>query len=364
MKILFLESFFGGSHMDFALGLKEHSKHEIEILSLPARNWKWRMRGAALEFARQIENIEKYDLILATDMMNLADFMALLPVKSTPVILYFHENQLTYPLSPGQKRDWQFGYTNITSALSATKIFFNSRFQLNEFILKIDELLKIIPDFKPQWIKKEILLKSRVLYPGCRFSKLNIRPDQPDVERPLIIWNHRWEWDKNPDDFFWVLRVLKEKKIPFRLALLGERIGKGLKIFEKAKQDFLDEIIAFGYVESKEEYISLLKKGTIVVSTSIQENFGISVIEAVRMGCIPLLPNRLSYPEVMPEKYLDNILYSDKTELVKRLEKILLNHKDYAGLREQLSSYMAKYSWDTLIKEYDMEFEKLAGESV
>ncbi|MCK5099689.1 MAG: DUF3524 domain-containing protein, partial [Desulfobacteraceae bacterium] len=96
MKILFLESFFGGSHMDFALGLKEYSRHEIEILSLPARNWKWRMRGAALEFARQIENVEKYDLVFATDMMNLADFMALLPVKSIPVILYFHENQLTY----------------------------------------------------------------------------------------------------------------------------------------------------------------------------------------------------------------------------------------------------------------------------
>ncbi|MCP3890077.1 MAG: DUF3524 domain-containing protein, partial [Desulfobacteraceae bacterium] len=65
MRILFLESFFGGSHMDFALGLKEHSKHEVEILSLPARNWKWRMRGAALEFARQLDNIniDNYDLI-------------------------------------------------------------------------------------------------------------------------------------------------------------------------------------------------------------------------------------------------------------------------------------------------------------
>lgn len=370
MQILFLESFFGGSHMDFALGLKEHSKHEIDILSLPARNWKWRMHGAALEFAKQIENIDKYDLIFATDMMNLADFIALLHIKALPVILYFHENQLTYPLSPEQKSDkkkrqksdLQFGYTNITSALSATKVFFNSKFQFDEFILKIDELLKIIPDFKPEWIKDEILMKSSVLYPGCRFPQASVELGQSDIKSsPLIIWNHRWEWDKNPDDFFWVLSVLKEKNIPFKLALLGEKPGKIPGNFKKAEKDFSNEIMAFGYVESKNEYISLLKKGAIVVSTSIQENFGISIIEAVRMGCIPLLPGKLSYPEVMPKNYLNEILYSDKKELAVKLENILLNYSDYSDLRKELSLSMEKYSWQARSKQYDMEFEKLLG---
>jgi glycosyltransferase involved in cell wall biosynthesis len=362
MQILFLESFFGGSHMDFALGLKEHSKHAIDILSLPARNWKWRMRGAALEFARKIENIDKYDLIFATDMINLADFKALVRTKALPVILYFHENQLTYPLSPSHKRDWQFGYTNITSAIIATKVFFNSKFHLDEFILKVDELLKIIPDMKPEWIKDEIFEKSSVLYPGCRFPMSRIQLSKPDIKRPLIIWNHRWEWDKNPNDFFWALKVLKEKNISFELALLGEQSGKTPNNFKKAEQALSEEIIAFGYIESKDEYIALLKKGAIVVSTSIQENFGISVVEAVRMGCIPLLPNRLSYHEIMPKKYLDGILYSDKKELAEKLENLLLNYQDYTGVREKLSSDMQKYSWKALIKQYDMEFEKLAGD--
>ncbi|MCK5098188.1 MAG: DUF3524 domain-containing protein, partial [Desulfobacteraceae bacterium] len=275
----------------------------------------------------------------------------------------------------GQKNDLQYGYTNMTSALVATKIFFNSKFQFDEFILKLDQLIKVAPDFKPQWIKNEIIEKSKILYPGCRFSKPGIKPNiKTDIitgkpeplnkEAPLIIWNHRWEWDKNPDDFFWALRELKKRKISFKLALLGEKYGKIPVSFEKAEHEFLDEIIAFGYVNSKKEYLSLLREGSIVVSTSIQENFGISVIEAVRMGCIPLLPNRLSYPEVMPEKHLDEILYSDKTELVKKLERMLLNYQDYIGLREQLSSYMRKYSWEILIKEYDMEFEKLVEESV
>jgi glycosyltransferase involved in cell wall biosynthesis len=361
MKILFLESFFGGSHMDFALGLKENSKYEIDIISLPARNWKWRMRGAALEFKRLIENIEKYDLIFITDMINLADFKALVNLKDLPVILYFHENQLTYPLSQGQKRDWQFGYTNITSALFATKVFFNSSFQLSEFLGKIDELIKIVPDLKPEWVKDEIEKKSSVLYPGCRFSKALPKLSQIDIKKPLIIWNHRWEWDKKPDDFFWCLQQIKERKIPFELALLGEKTGTTPDIFKRVKKQFSEEIVAFGYIDSKKEYISLLQKGAIVISTAIQENFGISIIEAVRMGCIPLLPDRLSYPEIMPEHCLTKILYSGKKDLVKKLENLLRNYHEYNELREQLSSYMEKYSWETVINNYDMEFEKFMG---
>ncbi|MCP3888385.1 MAG: DUF3524 domain-containing protein, partial [Desulfobulbaceae bacterium] len=203
-------------------------------------------------------------------MMNLADFKSLAKTQGKPIILYFHENQLTYPLSPGQKRDWQFGYTNITSALSTSKVFFNSRFQLDEFISKIDELIKNIPDLKPEWIKDEIAKKSSVLYPGCRFSGSAIKLDQGNIKQPLIIWNHRWEWDKNPSDFFWALNEIKQKNIFFKLALLGEQAGKIPDIFKKAEKQFSDEIIAFGYIESKEEYLSLLQKGDMVVSTSIQ----------------------------------------------------------------------------------------------
>lgn len=361
MKILFLESFFGGSHRDFALGLKENSSHEIDIVSLPARNWKWRMVGAALEFSRQIKNITKYDLIFATGMINLAEFKAFAHIKSVPVILYFHETQITYPLSSWQKIDLQLAYINIISAIMAKKVFFNSKFQLDEFFIKIDKLLAIIPDLKPEWIKDEIFKKTSFLYPGCRFPKTLPILDKLNTEKPLIIWNHRWEWDKNPDEFFWALKLIKQKKIPFELALLGEQPDTLPDIFIKAKHQFSDEIISYGYIESKQEYISLLKKGAIVVSTAIQENFGVSVIEAVRMGCIPLLPNRLSYPEIMPKEYLNEILYSGKKDFVTKLENLLLNYQEYNGLREQLSSSMEKYSWEALIKNFDMEFEKFIG---
>jgi hypothetical protein len=34
---LFLEPFFGGFHREFARGLVAHSRHQIDLLTLPAR---------------------------------------------------------------------------------------------------------------------------------------------------------------------------------------------------------------------------------------------------------------------------------------------------------------------------------------
>ena len=52
---------------------------------------------------------------------------------------------------------------------------------------------------------------------------------------------------------------------------------------------------------SKEEYYDLLGRSKAVVSYALQENFGFGVAEAVYLGCTPVLPNRLVYPELYPD---------------------------------------------------------------
>lgn len=57
---------------------------------------------------------------------------------------------------------------------------------------------------------------------------------------------------------------------------------------------------------SKSDYYALLSRSKVVVSFALQENFGYGIQEAVRLGCVPVLPNRLVYPEQFEEKYLYN----------------------------------------------------------
>jgi hypothetical protein len=48
MKILLLEPYCGGSHRAWAQGYAARSRHDVTLLTLPARFWKWRMQGGAL----------------------------------------------------------------------------------------------------------------------------------------------------------------------------------------------------------------------------------------------------------------------------------------------------------------------------
>jgi glycosyltransferase involved in cell wall biosynthesis len=104
--------------------------------------------------------------------------------------------------------------------------------------------------------------------------------------------------------------------IDFQVALLGENYQARPKAFVAAKSRFGEKIVQYGFVESKDAYLAWLKRGAVVVSTANQENFGISVVEAIRHGCLPLLPDRLSYPEILPEEFHEAFLYRDEDDLV------------------------------------------------
>ncbi len=361
LKFLFLEPFFGGSHREFATGLIAHSTHDIELLTLPARFWKWRMRGAALYFIKKISALESYDGLVTTDLMSLSDFKALVKGPCPPTLVYFHENQLTYPLAPGEHVDYQYGFTDITTALAADRILFNSRTHHDAFFDGLPGFINMMPEYRPRWVVEAIRARAGVLYPGCRFAGSNHELGEiPDHTPPLIIWNHRWEFDKNPEDFFNALDAVLEKGLEFHLALLGENFQAVPAAFTRARSRYGRRILQYGYVESREEYLNWLTQGSIVISTAAQENFGIAVVEAIHCGCIPLLPDRLAYPEIIPQECHADVLYRDQKDLVDKLSGLLLNYADFGNLRRRLSDAMARYAWENLIDRYDEELELLA----
>ena len=361
MRFLFLEPFFGGSHKDFAQGLVSHSRHRIDLVTLPARFWKWRMRGAALYFVKKIPSLKAYHGLITTNLMSLSDLKSLWKGTTLPSLVYFHENQLTYPLAPGERMDFQFGFTDISTALAADRVLFNSHTHFNAFFSSLPDFLNMMPEYRPKWVVDEIRNKADVLYPGCHFPALGERVGSvpPADLPPLIIWNHRWEFDKNPRDFFDALDAVLERGLNFRLALLGENFQMVPKEFIAAKERYQNRVVWYGYEASREKYRDWLLQGTMVISTANQENFGISVIEAIRYGCIPLLPDRLSYPEIIPKAFHDDFFYQNQKELVEKLCFFISNYPQFEKKCQNLSAAMSRYAWENLIDRYDEILEKL-----
>jgi Domain of unknown function (DUF3524). len=173
MDILLVEPYFSGSHRSWAKGYQSFTCHNIQILSLPGKFWKWRMHGGAITLAKQFMEMDfSPDLILATDMLDLTTFLSLTKSRTAqiPNVVYFHENQLSYPWSASDKNVEEkrnhYGFINLTSALSADHVLFNSKYHLDSFHRESLKLLKNFPDYNELESIEEIKDKSRVLYLG------------------------------------------------------------------------------------------------------------------------------------------------------------------------------------------------------
>ena len=153
MDILLVEPYFSGSHRSWAKGYQFFTSHNIQILSLPGKFWKWRMHGGAITLAKQFMEMDfSPDLIIATDMLDLTTFLSLTKSRTAhiPNVVYFHENQLSYPWSASDKNAEEkrnhYGFINLSSALAADHVLFNSKYHLDSFHHESLKLLKKFPE--------------------------------------------------------------------------------------------------------------------------------------------------------------------------------------------------------------------------
>jgi glycosyltransferase involved in cell wall biosynthesis len=180
-----------------------------------------------------------------------------------------------------------------------------------------------------------------------------------------ILWAARWEHDKNPEDFFEALEILKTKKVPFRLSVIGQSFKDRPVVFDQAHNDFHDHIDFWGYQQSRDDYECALCQADVIVSTANHEFFGIGILEAVAAGAYPLVPNRLSYPEILGlgriegagQFFYDGTIrdLADKlSSLAARIEKDALRPAaiSLAALTDHLK-------WQNLARRYDKALEQI-----
>lgn len=349
-KVLLVEPYYGGSHKLFLDGLVHAVDADFSLLSLPPRKWKMRMQLSAPHFINELGKIptEKrcFDTVLLSTFVDAAVFRALTPRVDgwndrCRCLTYFHENQFCYPGQLGKHTNHQFTAINFSTALVSDEIGFNSEFNRSSFLSACRTYLGKAADMDIGGFLEAVEKKSSVLYPGIDFSGIDeARGDQGAHSPRLIIWNHRWEHDKNPEEFFETLYRLDDEGVDFRLSVMGENFKNQPACFAQARERLHERIVHWGYIEDRNEYYRRLAEGDIVVSTALHEFYGISILEAVRAGCRPVLPKRLSYPELFGDEFL-----YDEGELGQQLIVLLEGDMDFK--REQALIMTEPYSWES-----------------
>ncbi len=324
MKILLLSGYDADSHRYWWKGLLRHlTEHHWTVLTLPPRYFSWRIRGNSLSWAfGERERLEAdYDLVIATSMVDLSSLRGFVPsLGNIPTLVYFHENQFEFPASAQQQDSLSPQIVNLYSALCADQLCFNSEFNRSSFFKGAAALLKKLPDAVPTGLIERLQRRSKVLpvplfEPDLAAEEAARRPENepgdiwPDnvalADRPLrVLWAARWEYDKGPELLNRILAALEKQGVNYQLCLLGQRFRNSPEVFDLIQDTYSHRLVQSGFVPSKETYLDWLAAADVVLSTAIHEFQGLAVLEAIDAGCIPVLPNRLVYPEWVPESYL------------------------------------------------------------
>ncbi len=359
-SVLLIEPYYGGSHRIWADGVVSHCGHPVDLITHPARWWKWRMRGAAVTLAERCADLTRPPAaVLMSDMVDVAAFRTFARpyLGDAPVGVYFHETQLGYPDSPQTTSDVHFAVTNWTSALAADRVYFNSEFHRRSFFDETPRLLRHFPDLTHEHLIAGAAAKAQVLEVGVDLSW--VEPTAVGDGPVRIVWNHRWEHDKDPQAFFAAVDVLAGEGLDFEVVVLGENFRVAPDEFAAAAARHGDRILHMGLADL-DAYRKWLNSADVVVSTALQEFFGVSVVEGMAAGCMPVLPARLSYPELVPVEQHELCLYPEGG-LVDRLRWVIVHPGEAREVGRLIAPSMVRFGWDLMGPRYRDALEELMG---
>jgi len=173
--------------------------------------------------------------------------------------------------------------------------------------------------------------RSKVIISGQPHELLVSTIDQltyKDVNVRKIVWPHRINSDKQP------------------------KIAIDLQTYFENKPDPISfELTSQGPL-TKAEYYDRLKFSRVILSCSLHENLGISIMEAVLLNTIPVLPDRCSYSEMyLPEFLYPSVWTSSfenyvqhKYNLIDFIQEKIDNAANYtAALEQQKQILLDKY---------------------
>ena len=369
MKILLLSAYDADSHRRWWQGLIAHLPQcQFTVLSLPARYFSWRIRGNALTWALgHVDALTEHpwDAIIATSMVDLATLKGLVPALAcVPSLVYFHENQFAYPVTSGAHASIEPQMVSLYSALAATQVIFNSQYNRHTFLTGVEQLLRQLPDQIPSGIVPVLQAKSVVLpVPLEREAFFTREPSAPNNKPLNVVWNHRWEYDKNPDLLLAVIQALNHspqtevcwhivgqqfRRVPEAFALIAAELNTAFNGGQS--------LGSWGFLPLA-EYQHVLKTNDVALSTALHDFQGLAVMDAVAAGCIPLLPNRVAYPDFFAEQYLYSGSSANEAEVI--AQKIIDLAKQKRAGHLIAAPSLKHLQWTALAAQYWQALQRL-----
>lgn len=300
--------------------LPAHETHEgINVFRIPYLDLKYYKITAPIG-----KYLKSYDLIHVHGLGFFADYLAITKMlHKKPMILSTYGGMFHTQRMMILKKAYFFGWCRIAA----------KRFGKIIAISAEDEKVAL------ELSKNVELVEAGIDYP--RFSSVKKK-----VNKNMFVYVGRISKNKRVDNLIRTVSYLKKSLKNIELHIIGddwENLKAGLE--KLAKELDVEKNVIFAGKVSGEELLKHLSKANFFVSASEYESFGLSVVESMAAGCIPILNNIGIFRNLIADGKEGFIVdFNNPEAAAKKIKSVFA--KDLRQIRNNSINFSKKYSWD------------------
>ncbi len=167
-------------------------------------------------------------------------------------------------------------------------------------------------------------IKADVIYPAVEIDEFY---ELPKKEQICVVG--RISPEKN---LTYVIKILN--KIDYPCIIFGNVTATNKSYYNRLKSMAKDHI-KFEINKPRKDLIKLMAESKIIFSAS-KETFGITTIEGIASGCIPIAPNNSAHPETISD---ESLLYDSTKTAIELVERIIKEGYDVSKLKDNMKNF-------------------------
>ena len=187
-------------------------------------------------------------------------------------------------------------------------------------------------------------MNSTLIYPGVEIGKMN-----NEVKKQKVLFCGRLSKVKNASELIEMAARFRNQGTKLEIEIIGD--GTDKKALEKMVQEkqIEDSVSFLGFLPQK-KVREKMSEAAIFISTSKEETFGFTIVEAMAEGACVISSSVGAIPEYINNEE-NGFLYTlgNIEELEDKVKKVLNNYELQKNVRENAINTIKEYSWDKAV---------------
>jgi glycosyltransferase involved in cell wall biosynthesis len=192
--------------------------------------------------------------------------------------------------------------------------------------------------FTKELVKGQYEIDSTVLYPPVPIQKY-FRVTANEGRKPWVLVTK----PEATTGISLLPEIVRNVSRKIKFVIIGDPDYSGILAMERLKSMGAN-FEHLGFVEEKQK-IEMFQKCSVYLNLAVNETFGISVVEALAAGCVPIAHNSGAIPEFLPEEFR----YSDPKMAA---EKVMVNIACENTTRKKMRTIAARFDEQCFRKKF------------